>query len=833
MVFRILAILFFFTFSSVNAQVLNIENFINNLSDTDQISIFDHPTVEILRSECTSVGVKGVENHTEFMCDVVMKSETCNAVPEEQQLDCSKYDESLEFDTIDFFAGCVEGLFDAAVEIIEFIWSALKWAWNAAVNYQDTFNEASEYMDSVKLYLVNEYDKAYEKAEWPFRSAKAAKAVAGKIVDKVFGALQEVLYREYKELGCMNFKARTQTMCKFAGEFVVPPTAIAMHLLKKGSKGVKLSSEMKGKIKDLKKEDGIKEIPNAPPPNGVTLTGNANYDDFRIAFVQDKLVGDKRLISYIGADGDRYPGRIVEKQGNKLLIETPQGQRYVLEGEALKQVKLSQTAQQAFREVPDKLLLRASGSSATDAFRKGFNKGNLRGDDTFISFTEGPERLPGRVVEVRDRSVIVEDVDGRRFELSEDRLGDIRLSNTAKSEFARANPPMKLETLGKPGFDEFRSAFNRGKFAGNERYISYMDGPDRLAVKVIQREGDKLLVENIDGYKYMIDETQVKSAKLSETARIEFEKVARWGSDVVRSTRPLKPLDTNISSPSYLSFRTNFNKGVFKGDDVFVSVPYGAERRGGQIIEAHPDRIVLNVIDDDGIKRRMTIQSEDLDTVRTSHTTKDAFHAWGQDYDTLDEITIKGQRLNHYEQRGFAVDLNLDSPGLKKWVGEATDIIERETGLTPNMGRPLTGAERHRLQQAWLQQVVKRVESRESFSQYGNNRSLAAKRNAGRADLGQIIEEGKAVCLELSMFASTVFAQYGVKSKLMIGKTNLRAADPGKHGYHAWLQIVDDRGRPLEIMDSNNSRSIHPDFEDYHQRLNGVEIERGIDLIQI
>lgn len=70
--------------------------------------------------------------------------------------------------------------------------------------------EGSEYIVSVRLYLVNEYDQAYEEASSPFRSLKAAQALAGSVFDMLLSSIQDFLYTQYQEFGCMNFEARVQ-----------------------------------------------------------------------------------------------------------------------------------------------------------------------------------------------------------------------------------------------------------------------------------------------------------------------------------------------------------------------------------------------------------------------------------------------------------------------------------------------------------------------------------------------------------------------------------------------------------------------------------------------
>ena len=44
----------------------------------------------------------------------------------------------------------------------------------------------------------------------------------------------------------------------------------------------------------------------------------------------------------------------------------------------------------------------------------------------------------------------------------------------------------------------------------------------------------------------------------------------------------------------------------------------------------------------------------------------------------------------------------------------------------------------------------------------------------------------------------------------------------GANTTHAWLQIYDENGNPVEIIDSNSTRRIHPNYQDYNRVMNGA-----------
>ena len=135
------------------------EQLINDLKDRYKLSFFDNPMLSIYASSCDEQSSSSTRRSLEQICDVVVNSEECkNVKPKEDLLNCSRPSESKAFDTVDFIVGCGQGLWNTAVEFFNFIWTIIK-------NAVDIPEEFMEYAESAKLYLVNEYDKAYEEAE--------------------------------------------------------------------------------------------------------------------------------------------------------------------------------------------------------------------------------------------------------------------------------------------------------------------------------------------------------------------------------------------------------------------------------------------------------------------------------------------------------------------------------------------------------------------------------------------------------------------------------------------------------------------------------------------
>ena len=298
--------------SASSGTFISSDEFIKQLRKTGKLGAFDTPAADLFQNVCPGCVKKGsATDSLKFLCETVTMSSACESVDKQDKLDCNNPSQSKEFDTIDFFAGCSVGLFDSVTELLSFVWDVLKWVWNTGTHPIDSYHEASEYAESVKLYLTTEYDKAYDQASSPFKSVKAAKAVAGKIAERLFNTIQEALYAEYLEFGCLNFRARMEMICKLAGEFIIPPAA-ALALLKKGPKAAAAvaaawarRSEVIEKLKpgkgkagsiDGKISPGTKTTPQIAP--GETVSVPRSRGGFSEATVEEILPDGRARVTF-------------------------------------------------------------------------------------------------------------------------------------------------------------------------------------------------------------------------------------------------------------------------------------------------------------------------------------------------------------------------------------------------------------------------------------------------------------------------------------------------------------------------------------------------------
>ncbi len=716
--------------TEIQSDPIKVEAFIGQLMHDRQIEIgfFSKPTIDLFMSMCPSVSLSA-NSGLNTLCEVVKNSEVCQAVEPDDLLSCDELHAETMRNPVEFLGGCTEGLLDSASQILSFIWDALKHTFSAMISPIDTAiqqsQEVSQYLASTKLYLANEYDKAYQEASPPFQAMKAARGVASSIASLLINNIQEFLQSQYQEFGCLNFRARMETTCLIAGDLLIPPMS-AIQLLKYGPKAIKASSRLSQIIAEKKRVIQTRRLSRIKDLAERSL--NKRLTNQQVQAIQNAhLIGRGQP----GADGS--PARI----GNYTLAQLRR------KADILKQAGFSPAE---IRELMEDGVV---GISSTrwgrlihsnslnydhrpeyEAFRKAFNSNSITGDNRYVEFNVGTERFIGEVKSLnrRNSEVTIETFDGQVFEVKGiDELEKISVSSQSKFYFKRL-----LELTGdNPARDDFRINWNRLSIDyEHNRYISFMSGNTRLPGRIIQMEENRLLIENPQGQRFYISGDGLLHVQQSSNARDHFKS----------------------SAPSPLLNRVEYN---------FAS-----------------------------------------------------------------------RKLNDYRWHdGRLVEVDMHSPRLQRWVRTATDIITKETGIPPKLNRELSTEERHRLYEAYLRRIVPMIESKDKAN-YAQKRGCIMQ--GGRATLSEILDSQAAVCSDLSMFASVLLSEYNVRSKIVTGRTRAETAPRRNErgevvmvevsenlNRHAWIQIYDRNNRPLEILDSNYTRSVHPNFEDYSQNIRG------------
>ena len=174
----------------------------------------------------------------ETICNVVIKSELCQEVAEEYLLDCRTITHRPQLNFWDYYKGCGKGGIDSIAGLIEFTWlfiNAVKEDNGVSRLLKNNHNAGKEYSNGIRLYLHNEYEKAYANMSDPNRSIKAIKTVTKSFSKKLMNALLKWIDEKVDVLGCLNFESRTRMACSLMTDFILPSKGASM-VAKHGSK---------------------------------------------------------------------------------------------------------------------------------------------------------------------------------------------------------------------------------------------------------------------------------------------------------------------------------------------------------------------------------------------------------------------------------------------------------------------------------------------------------------------------------------------------------------------------------------------------------------------
>ena len=236
MVFRISIFLLFsfFVNTAFAEKKVSSNEFVEKLISAGELSEHNVTTISAFNASCTEVPlVKSTTANLQTFCDVVLSSKICKDVKKKDLLDCKKLGEPPGnfSSTLD---DCVVGALIGGIDFFLFIWDILKSIWNGAKHPEKTYQEASEFVEFVKLYLTSEYDKAYNRGAPPSK-AKAVAAVSGNIIGMLVKGIKEYAQETYQEFGCLHVEAQMEKFCEIAAQWIAP-VAVYVKLPRLGGK---------------------------------------------------------------------------------------------------------------------------------------------------------------------------------------------------------------------------------------------------------------------------------------------------------------------------------------------------------------------------------------------------------------------------------------------------------------------------------------------------------------------------------------------------------------------------------------------------------------------
>ena len=147
------------------------------------------------------------------LCEMLMKSPLCKDVPEDKKKDCSMNDGGIIKTPYDVIWGCLKY---SIGEILKAMWGLMKWVWGNITDTntrEETGDMAARAMESAKLYLHSEYEKAYEDSSFPGRSAKAVMATGASLTKLLYDSIVDTLSEDVAEWSCLNTQGKSGKIC--------------------------------------------------------------------------------------------------------------------------------------------------------------------------------------------------------------------------------------------------------------------------------------------------------------------------------------------------------------------------------------------------------------------------------------------------------------------------------------------------------------------------------------------------------------------------------------------------------------------------------------------
>ncbi len=226
---------------AVAQEAPSTEEIIESLRSSQSVSFSMLPMIHAYTDLC--LPRNEITNNLTDICEAVIASPICQNVEEDKKMNCQTMTErrSLFGSAVNiwhFLRGCSEGVFSSVQALLGFIWDQTKSIVGHISSSEvraETYQQASEYLEGVNLYLHTEYSKAYQEASLPFRETNALMRMSMSISKQLLSRVMELISQKYQEIGCLNFEAKSKTVCQFIGEIFIPPVG-GFVLLKHGIK---------------------------------------------------------------------------------------------------------------------------------------------------------------------------------------------------------------------------------------------------------------------------------------------------------------------------------------------------------------------------------------------------------------------------------------------------------------------------------------------------------------------------------------------------------------------------------------------------------------------
>lgn len=522
-----------------------------------RLGLSDIPARSIFLSEtCDSVVTQNgtIDDKLKLFCEVVTKSDHCKDVPPNELLNCLRPQSTPLAEGLDFLKGCAVGVFHSARDLLSFIWEAGKFIWENITDMNrasQSLDKASQFANSIKLYIYTEYDKAYDSAATP-KGINAGRAVAEKMLSFVVNKLMEMVKESYYEFGCLNTAAKSERVCKLMSDFILPPAAL-FAFLKRGALAAK---SFPGIERGLARLRGYSKL--APYIGRLGKAERLLGKTFSVAeqeaIIAAHLVGagESGLNGSLAKVGNYTQGQIRKKAEilRRAGFSSQEIRRLMEEGiVGLDASELRQfvSVSPAYRppapassapriaasgltvsgtprvRVHPSLEIGAHPESRYESVRKALREGKVP-QENFVSFQAASgDRFAGKIEAVNavTGEVTIDIGQGVRLQVKGEQLATIRTSEISRIGLGATEKTIKLEPHPEPHYQVVRDALNRGEVPVDP-YVSFQSPESpRLAAKieaVNTKTGEvSLLLE--DGSRRTISGDTLQTLRQSSTAR--------------------------------------------------------------------------------------------------------------------------------------------------------------------------------------------------------------------------------------------------------------------------------------------------------------------------
>ncbi|MDE0152045.1 MAG: hypothetical protein OXK80_06100 [Bdellovibrionales bacterium] len=227
------------------------ENLIQDLKDKGELGLLDEPMIYAFEQVCAGTDATSMEMSLEGICSTIVQSDFCQKIENKEDLmDCTKLKQDTPLDPLEMIIDCGDNIWNSIVDFFKFIWDFL-------VNAVEIPEQFMEYAESVKLYLVSEYDKAYDEAK-NFKRLNAVKTVASKIGVMIWQGLQQMLSEQYQEFGCLSGAGKINKVCALIGTFAGPFAILkAMKIGIGAARTISGSQKASRKVRRKSKRSGV------------------------------------------------------------------------------------------------------------------------------------------------------------------------------------------------------------------------------------------------------------------------------------------------------------------------------------------------------------------------------------------------------------------------------------------------------------------------------------------------------------------------------------------------------------------------------------------------